>query len=318
MTTKSDIIRLKIQAALGSTKAMCLLAQNYFYGIGVDVNFEQAHMYLKKAVNKDFVPAKECIKYWFANNGRSVSLSQEFKDNHMYEITQRIYQDADKGIPEALHAKSLANLSNDKDFRFFRAIKEQKLACQQGYVPSLYSLGTIYYYYGNSKGTEKKGLSMIMQAAEKNFVPAIRFMMGISPEFAYKIIKRLLANPEVDGEVLYIYAQYYYGFGENVKNDKDANEYIRLLKMAAAKKYAEAAYKLGLIYESGLFNMPKDINEAISFYKLGMSLGDLGCMHKLFHSPEIAPHDREQAIKLFHQRVINELRRLYSERRMGF
>ena len=73
-------------------------------------------------------------------------------------------------MPEALHLTSLGKLSNDiEDFRFFRAIKEQKLACRQGYAPSLFSLGLIYYIGNRIKGKQKKGLSMIMQSAEETY-----------------------------------------------------------------------------------------------------------------------------------------------------
>lgn len=302
MTTKFDIVKLKIQAALGSAEAMFLLAQNYFLGIGVEVNFEQAHKYLEKAVNKDFSLAKECMEHWFADNGKSVSLSQELKDHRIYETFQRLCQEADKGVPEALHLKSLGKLSNGiEDFTFFRAIKEQKLACRQGYAPSLFSLGLIYYIGNRIKGKQKKGLSMIMQSAEENFIPAIQFMMSRSPEFASKIIKHLLEYPEVDGEILCIYAEYY---KEGLIVEKNINEYIRLLKMAATKKCAVAAYNLGLIYELGLLDIPKDINEAIGFYELGVSLEDADCMLNLGHLLEKSdecPHDLKRAFELYHR-----------------
>ena len=47
MTTKFDIIKLKSLAAMGNVDAMYTLGGNYLYGIGVDVDLEQAHSYLE-------------------------------------------------------------------------------------------------------------------------------------------------------------------------------------------------------------------------------------------------------------------------------
>ena len=49
MTTKFDIIKLKSLAAMGNVDAMYTLGGNYLYGIGVDVDLEQAHSYLEKS-----------------------------------------------------------------------------------------------------------------------------------------------------------------------------------------------------------------------------------------------------------------------------
>ena len=50
MTTKFDIIKLKLLAALGNVEAMYTLGGNYLYGIGVEVNLERAHSYFEKSV----------------------------------------------------------------------------------------------------------------------------------------------------------------------------------------------------------------------------------------------------------------------------
>lgn len=141
MTTKFDIIKLKSQVALGNVEAMYILATNYLYGIGVDVDLIQAHSYLKKAMDKGFEPAKGMIETVFADKGQSTELVSEFKEE-IYEFFKSMCQNADKGDPGALHLKSMARLSDDTDdFRFKRAVREQELACKQDYVPALFSLG---------------------------------------------------------------------------------------------------------------------------------------------------------------------------------
>ena len=182
MTTKIDIIKLKTQVALGNVEAMYTLACNYLYGIGVDVDLIKAHSYLEMAVNKGFEPAKGMIEAVFADKGNSAELAPEFKED-IYEAFKSMCQDADKGIPAALHMKSMFRLSDDTDdFRFKRAVKEQELACQQDYVPALCSLGIVYHRGNRIKGKEQEGLSMIMRASEKEYIPALKYMMGVWPE----------------------------------------------------------------------------------------------------------------------------------------
>ena len=105
MTTKFDIIKLKSLAAMGDVEAMYTLATNYLYGIGVEADLERAHSYLEKAVDKGFEPAKGMIEAVFADEGNSTELVPEFKED-IYEAFKAMCQDADKGIPAALHMKS--------------------------------------------------------------------------------------------------------------------------------------------------------------------------------------------------------------------
>ena len=51
MTTKFDILKLKLQVAMGNAEAMYILATNYLYGVGVDADITKAHFYLEKAVD---------------------------------------------------------------------------------------------------------------------------------------------------------------------------------------------------------------------------------------------------------------------------
>ena len=122
MTTKFDIAKLKAQAALGNVEAMYVLSTNYFYGIGVDVDFEKAHDYLEKAARKNFVPAKKLLPNLFVNNGLSKEVDEDFM-REGYDMLKRLYQDADKGVPEALYSKSILRLDDHiEDYRFFCAV----------------------------------------------------------------------------------------------------------------------------------------------------------------------------------------------------
>ena len=101
-------------------------------------------------------------------------------------------------------------LSDDTDdFRFKRAVKEQELACQQDYVPALYSLGIVYHRGNRIKGKEQEGLSMILRAAEREYIPALQYMMRVGPEKVYPIIKHISEKDDAEGEVFHMLSQYY-------------------------------------------------------------------------------------------------------------
>ena len=269
MTTKFDIIKLKSLAAMGDVEAMYTLATNYLYGIGVEADLVRAHSYLEKAVDKGFEPAKGMIETVFADKGNSTELAPEFKED-IYEAFKSMCQDADKGIPAALHMKSMFRLSDDTDdFRFKRAVKEQELACQQDYVPALCSLGIVYHRGNRIKGKEQEGLSMIIRAAEKEYIPALQYMMRVWPEKVYPIIKQISEKDDADGEIFHMLSQFY---REGIVVDKDINEFVNLLKKSAEKKSVDAFYDLGILYEFGKNGVKRDISKAVEYYEQGVAL----------------------------------------------
>ena len=299
MTTKFDILKMKAQAALGSVEAMYTLGVNYIYGVGVDVNLVFAHSYLENAASKGFVQAKELMKTIFAEGGKSVELEPKFKEEG-YEMLKTVCQAADKGDPAALHLKSLSRLSDETDnFRFYNAVKDMELACQQDYVPALHSLGVVYYRGNRIKGMQQKGLSMIMRAAEAGYIPAISEMMGISPEKVYPIIKKMSEKDDAEGEVLYMLSQYY---REGIVVEKDTEECVRLLNKAGEKKFHTAYFDLGILYEYGQYGVSRDIAKAVEYYEQGVALGDAECMISLGFILERSseyPNDYKRAFELY-------------------
>lgn len=299
MTTKFDIIKLKSQVALGNVEAMYILATNYLYGIGVDVDLIQAHSYLKKAMDKGFEPAKGMIETVFADKGQSTELVSEFKEE-IYEFFKSMCQNADKGDPGALHLKSMARLSDDTDdFRFKRAVREQELACKQDYVPALFSLGVVYHRGNRIKGKQEEGLSMIMRAAEKEYIPALQYMMGVWPEKVFYIIKKMTEKEDADGEAFHMLSQYY---ANGTVVDENTQETLRLLEIAAGKKVSDACYNLGVAYEYGKFDIKKDINKAVEYYEKGVALEDADCMINLgviLETSKEYPNDKKRAFELY-------------------
>ena len=306
MTTKFDIIKLKSLATMGDVEAMYTLATNYLYGIGIETDLERAHSYLKKAVDKGFEPAKGMLEAVFADGGKSTDLVPEFKED-IYEAFKAMCQDADKGNPAALHMKSFMRLSDDTDeFRFKRAVKEQELACKQDYVPALCSLGIVYHRGNRIKGREQEGLSMILRAAEKEYIPALQYMMHVWPEKVYTIIKNMTEKADADGEAFYMLSQYY---ANGTVVDENGQETIRLLEIAAEKKVADACYNLGVAYEYGKFDVEKDINKAVKYYEQGVALDAPDCMVNLgciLETSKEYPNDKKRAFELYNKAAEQE------------
>ncbi len=299
MTTKFDIIKLKAQAAIGNTEAIYELGYNYLYGIGVEPDIEKAHEYLEKASNKGFTAAKVLVSNVFADNGHSTEINEVFKGK-AYEAIKSICQNADKGDPEALLLKAIGKLDDDtEDYRFFRAVDDLKKASQQGYAPALYELGRVYHSAKRISGKESEGLSMIRQAADKEFVPAIKYMMSVSPKAVYGVIRRMAEKPDAEGEILQMLAQYY---REGIVVEKDIDKSIDLLKKSADKGCGYASSDLGVIYELGKFGVQKDIDKAIAYFEKGVSQGDTNCMLELgflLEQSEDCPHDYKRAFELY-------------------
>lgn len=298
MTTKNDIIRLRIQATLGNVEAMYELGYNYLYGIGTEVNILKAHKYLQKAANKDFRAAKLLLAI-FADNGLSAEINADLKENG-YEKIKSVCQNADQGDPEALYLKAIGKLSDDiEDYRFIRAINDLKKACQQEYAPALFALGRIYHLGKRVLGKESEGLSMIQQAADKEFIPAIQYMMGVVPKSVYPIIKRMSERSNVEGEVFHMLAQYY---RDGIVVEKDIDKSISLIKASADKGYKNALHDLGVIYEFGKYGISKDINIAIDYFEKGVLQGDSDSMLELgwiFEQSNDCPHNFQRAFELY-------------------
>lgn len=296
MTTKIDIIRLKFLAMMGNAEAMYTLGANFLYGIGVDVNLAQAHSYIEKAAAKGLSAAKDLMTTVFANEGKSFELEPEFKKDG-YEMVKIMCQSADKGDPSALHLKSMFRLSdNTDDFHFYRAVKDMEKACKQDFAPALYSLGVVYERGNRIKGKQQEGLSMILCSAEKEYIPALRYMMGIWPEKIFPTIKRMA---EKDGEALYMLSQYY---RDGLVVDKNTEEFVNLLMKSAEKQFAGAWYDLGILHEFGQYGVTRNVSKAVEFYEKGVALDDADCMINLgciLETSKEYPNDKKRAFELY-------------------
>ena len=298
MSSIFEIIKLKAQAALGNAEALYLLGCNYLYGTGIEPDLNLAHQYLLKASNKGFTHAKELLTYAFANNGESSQLSDELKG--IYKEVCGLCQAAEKGDPAALHLKNMGKLSDDTDdYMFNRGVTQMKQAADKNYAPALFSLGMVYIKGNRIKGKREEGFKMILNAAEQDFVPAVRAYANFFPEKTYPIVLRIAKKEDANPEIYGLLSQYYF---EGIVVEKDSKQGIAYLKKAVEKGDKDAAFNLGVIYEHGQHGENKDINQAVAYYEIGADKDDANCMNNLGyileHSEEY-PQDYKRAFELY-------------------
>ena len=66
-----------------------------------------------------------------------------------------------------------------------------------------------------------------MRAAEREYIPALQYMMGVWPEKVYLTIKQMAEKEETDGEVYYMLSQYY---ANGTIVDENGQKAIKLLE----------------------------------------------------------------------------------------
>ena len=277
MTTKNDIIRLRIQATLGNVEAMYELGYNYLYGIGTEVDIKKAHKYLKKAASNDFTAAKRLLTNVFTDNGLSTDINVDFKEKG-YGKLKNICQNADNGIPEDLYLRAIGKLSDDIDnYSFLRAVNDLKKACQQEYAPALFALGRIYHLGKRIVGKESEGLSMIQKSVEKEFIPAIQYMMTVNPESVYHVIKRMAEKENAEGDVFCMLAQYYQ---EGIVVKKDIAKAISYYERSAQQGNTNSMLELGWIFEQS-DDCLHDYQRAFELYSKASELNNSGAINNL-------------------------------------
>lgn len=298
MTTKFDIIKLKVLSALGNAEAIYLLACYYLYGIQVSRDKDLAYQLLSKSSEKGFKPANLALSTVFADNGKSNELDKGFAK--IYDMFCETAREADKGNPIALHLKSAGKLSDETDdYLFFRAVKDMKKAAEQDYAPALYSLGFVYLKGNRISGKRAKGVRMIRAAALQEYAPAILTYCRINPGEAVPMLVKLTEKEDAPVEAYSMLGQsYLQGIGVVQNNEKG----MRLLTNAAEKGDEDAICSLGVIYQYGLNGVAIDIPKAVSYYERGIQNEDSDCMLNLGYILEQSdkwPHDYKRAFELY-------------------
>ena len=208
----------------------------YYNGTGVSQDYAMAMTYFQKAADKSQPYAAYMLGRMYAK-GESTQIDTE-TSNHYYSIAisgfEKLVKDERADDNTYYKLARMYSKGHGTQINMDKAVKYWKKACEAGNVNALYDYAKALMY---GEGIEKdceKAVELLKQAISKDSLNA----------------KRLLANEYLTGEHL----------------NQDAAHGIELLKECAAEGDASSNYKLGKIFNEGLFGAEEDPAEAQQYF----------------------------------------------------
>ena len=208
----------------------------YYNGTGVSQDYAMAMTYFQKAADKSQPYAAYMLGRMYAK-GEGTQIDTE-TSNHYYSIAisgfEKLVKDERADDNTYYKLARMYSKGHGTQINMDKAVKYWKKACEAGNVNALYDYAKALMY---GEGIEKdceKAVELLKQAISKDSLNA----------------KRLLANEYLTGEHL----------------NQDAAHGIELLKECAAEGDASSNYKLGKIFNEGLFGAKEDPAEAQQYF----------------------------------------------------
>ena len=261
-----SIAELESLADEGDDEAAVELAERYYSGNGVKVDFAKAMRFYKRADIEDNPYAQYSIGAMYAG-----AMGVE----HDPEKAFRYYQKAaDKGYPPAQYALGEALYfgegceKNDSEALYWMQKAEAEFQDANVYIM----------------------LSMIYKDSEDELI------RDYSKAFKY-----LQKAVDLQSEIAYNLMGAYYELGIGVeKNYDNARKYYEL----AASNGVESGYlKLGAFYQMG-GGVPKDTEKAVRYYQMGADAGNMYALNALgmcYKNGDGVPQNYDKAFELFMQ-----------------
>ena len=208
----------------------------YYNGTGVSQDYAMAMTYFQKAADKSQPYAAYMLGRMYAK-GEGTQIDTE-TSNHYYSIAisgfEKLVKDERADDNTYYKLARMYSQGLGTQINMDKAVKYWKKACEAGNVNALYDYAKALMY---GEGIEKdcdKAVELLKQAIYKGSINA----------------KRLLANEYLTGEHLI----------------QDTVLGIDLLKECAAEGDASSNYKLGKIFNEGLFGAEEDPAEAQKYF----------------------------------------------------
>lgn len=136
----------KLANEKGHVKSIFYLGEIYHFGLGVDIDYEKARFYYKKALKKDphYLRAKYCIAYaYYAGKGFEKNYEQAYK--MFYDLVNKDnYEEATFHLGECYYLGRYVQQDYQKAFQYFnRALNGNKIYPSNIYNSKFY-LGEMY------------------------------------------------------------------------------------------------------------------------------------------------------------------------------
>ena len=222
-------------AEQGDSEAQCNLGNMYYWGAGVEQDYEEAVKWYRKAVEQ-------------SNNEAQRNLG------FMYEYGYGVMKDNNQAI--IWYVKAAEQGNSDAQCRlgdiyqygrgvlpsYKYAMKWYRKAAEQGNSDAQYGLGDMYKYGRGVKQDYKETIKWYRKAAEQG-----------------------------NSNAQYSLGNMYY-WGEGVKQDYE--ETIKWYKKAAEQGNSNAQYSLGMMYHYGK-GVKQDYKKAVEWYREAAEQGDI-------------------------------------------
>ena len=275
VTEHKDEIKLQKKAEQGDGEAQCVLADMYYNGDGVPVNYEKAIKWYRRAADKGHVKAQYILGLMYYN-GEGV-----IKD----DLTAAIHwtNSAKQGYAAAQY--SLANMYYFGEGFFINKLEAERWyreAAEQGHIDATIALYNMYFVEGlfeNKDEAEK----WCRELAERGYADA-QYNLGVMYYDGKGVVKNhqkaieWFLKAAEQGHAIAQYNlgnMYYYGKG-GVKNYSEAEKWYR---KAATQDYADAQCMLADMYYSGK-GIKKDCLEALRWYSKAAEQGVVVAQNK--------------------------------------
>ena len=253
------------EAALqGHVEAQYQLAEMYFQGQGVDVNFKEVVHWYNKAAEQGHIEAQYTLG-WVYLLGYSIG-----PRTVVVEATYAL----DDNFVEQEKFQSPAEVQDGKDFT--KAIRWFREAALQGHVEAQYQLAEMYFEgqgvnkdlntaaHWYNKAAEQGHMEAQYQLAEMYFEG-----QGVNKDLKEAAHWYSKAAEQGHMEAQYQLAEMYFeGQGVN----KDLKEAAHWYSKAAEQGHMEAQYQLAEMYFEG-YGVKKDLTKAIRLYRKAAELG---------------------------------------------
>ena len=258
-------------AEQGDSEAQCNLGNMYYWGAGVEQDYEEAVKWYRKAVEQ-------------SNNEAQRNLG------FMYEYGYGVMKDNNQAI--IWYVKAAEQGNSDAQCRlgdiyqygrgvlpsYKYAMKWYRKAAEQGNSDAQCRLGDIYQYGRGVLPSYKYAMKWYRKAAEQGNSDAqyglgdmYKYGRGVKQDYKETIKWYRKAAEQGNSNAQYSLGNMYY-WGEGVKQDYE--ETIKWYKKAAEQGNSNAQYSLGMMYHYGK-GVKQDYKKAVEWYREAAEQGDI-------------------------------------------
>ena len=279
-TASKTIEELQADAKKGDAEAQNELGDRYYYGEGVEQDYEQAVEWYQKAANQGYAAAQFSL-------ARCCHKGEGMPENHEQEI-EWLRKAANQGYAKAQaslgyrykHVDDIHDVLQDNE----QAIEWTRKAADQGNIDAQYNLG-VYYYNGDGVDQDYKQAAEWFRKAAEQGDAAAQYMLGLCYYYGCGVdqdYKQAVEWFQKSAEQGYVDAQYYLGWCYEYRQgvDQDYKQAAEWYRKAADQGHADSQNHLGELYYYGR-GVEQDYKQAAEWYRKAAEQGSAEAQWRL-------------------------------------